>query len=85
MDWAWLNLIYPPHEQKLFEEALSKCGLDLDEECRELIIKLYLDGEWERVRSQLTSITNPSSTKSIMGNLKSWCNLKLASLGLVVR
>jgi len=73
VDWAWLNLMYPPQDQKLFEDALSKCGLNLNEECRKSILKLYLDGEWERVRSQLTRISNPSSNKSIMG--KMWSKL----------
>jgi len=65
-DWAWLNLVYPPCERAEFEEALSKSGINLNEEHKELILKLYSDGEWERVRAQLTRASNLSSNKSIV-------------------
>jgi len=61
VDWAWLNLMYPSPEQTQFEQALSKCGLDFGKEHRGSIMRLYSEGEWERVRSKIISVSNPKA------------------------
>jgi len=58
VDWAWLNLMYPPQKQIQFEQALSKCGIDFGKEHRESILRSYSEGEWERVRSKIISVSN---------------------------
>ena len=65
LDFAWLNLMYPPPDPKKFEQALSE-SMDsrISKEHRNSILKLYLDGEWERVRSKIVSVSNPKSTSS---------------------
>jgi len=61
IDWAFLNLMYPPppREKIRFERALSKCGINLGKEDRGLILGLYLEGNWVKVRSKIESVSNP--------------------------
>jgi len=68
LDFAWLNLMYPPSNLKKFEQALSE-SMDsrISKDHRNSILKLYLDGEWDRVRSKIVSISNPKSSPSKKG------------------
>jgi len=76
IDWAWLNLMYPPQEQTQFEQALSKCGIDFGQEHRGSILRSYSEGEWEKIRSKIVSVSNPKA------NLKT---SKLWIVGWVLR
>ena len=68
MDFAWLNLMYPPRNSTKFEQALSE-SMDsrLSEDHRDSILKFYSDGEWDRVRSKIASVSNPRSKSSERG------------------
>jgi len=72
LEWAWLNLMYPPRDPKKFEQAISD-SMDsrISKDHRDSILELYLDGEWERVRSKITSISNPKSNskKGVVGKM----------------
>jgi DNA-binding transcriptional regulator/RsmH inhibitor MraZ len=60
--------MYPPQDPAKFEKALSE-SIDsrISEEQRNAILKLYLDGEWDRLRSKIASVSNPKSETSKMG------------------
>jgi len=68
VDWAFLNLMYPPGEQTRFEQALSGCGINLGKEDRGCILGLYLEGEWGRLRSKIEGVSNPKK-KRILGRI----------------
>jgi len=57
--------MYPPPDLTKFEQALSK-SMDsrISKDHRASIMELYLDGEWERVRSKIASVSNPKSKSS---------------------
>jgi len=75
LDLAWLNLMYPPRDPKIFEQALSKLmNSRISEEHRNSILKSYLDGEWDRVRSKIAMVSNPKSKFSISGVLGKMLN-----------
>src|SRR5258705_7212852 len=68
VDIAWLNLMYPPRDSTKFERALSE-SMDscLSKDHRDSILKLYSDGEWDRLRSKIASVSNPKSKFSKRG------------------
>jgi hypothetical protein len=63
LDFAWLNLVYPAQDPAKFEQALSDSGI---EEQRNSILTLYLDGEWEKLRSRLSTPKSASSNKGFL-------------------
>jgi len=68
LDFTWLNLMYPPRDLTRFERALSE-SMDsrLSKDHRNSIVELYSDGEWDRVRSKIASVSNPKSKSSKKG------------------
>ena len=64
LDFVWLNLMYPPPDRTKFEQALSE-SMDsrISKDHRDSILQLYLDGEWDRLRSKIASVSNPKFTK----------------------
>jgi len=51
--------MYPTHDPTKFEQAMS-VSMDsrISKEQRNAILKLYLDGEWDRVRSRILNDSN---------------------------
>jgi len=51
--------MYPTHDPTKFEQALS-VSMDsrISKEKRNSILKLYFDGEWDRVRSRILNVFN---------------------------
>jgi len=60
--------MYPPPDPKKFERALSE-SMDsrISMDHRDSILELYMDGEWDRVRSKIASVSNPKSETSKKG------------------
>jgi len=64
--------MYPPHDLTKFEQAMSD-SMDsrISKDHRDSILELYLDGEWDRVRSKVASVSNPKSSlkKGVLGRM----------------
>jgi len=62
--------MYPPPDPKKFERALSE-SMDsrISMDHRDSILELYMDGEWDRVRSKIASVSNPKSEKGVWGKV----------------
>ncbi len=60
--------MYPPRDSTKFERALSE-SMDsrLSKDHRDKILEFYSDGEWDRVRSKIASVSNPKSKSSKKG------------------